>query len=114
MFTVSVIDGATNNTLTIPVPSSASSIVVNEVTNKIFVLNEQNSSVTVLDGTTNQTTVVAVGGIALGIALDSMRNKVYVSCSTEQRPRWTLSTVRPSLLQPPMWIIRPSSQARSR
>ena len=50
--TVSVIDGTTNATTTIPVGKRPGHIAVNPVTNKIYVSHEFSGSVTVLDGAT--------------------------------------------------------------
>ena len=49
--TVTVIDGATNHTLTLDVGLYPVSVAVNPVTNKIYVVNLNDPSLQVLDGT---------------------------------------------------------------
>jgi YVTN family beta-propeller protein len=84
--TVTVIDGATNNTTTVNVGVFPYAIAVNPVTNKIYVANncgndtncQSLSTVTVIDGATNNTTTVNVGAFPYGIAVNSATNKIYV------------------------------------
>ena len=55
-------------------------LAINEQTNRIYTLNQDDSSVTVIDGTSD--TVVAtidVGEFPMDIALDRIRNRVYVA-----------------------------------
>ena len=58
---VTVIDGATNSTTTVPVGHRPAAVAVNPVTNKIYVANSGSNNVTVIDGATNTTTTVAAG-----------------------------------------------------
>ena len=58
---VTVIDGATNATTTVPAGRSPVRVAVNPVTNKIYVANYGSNNVTVIDGATNATTTVAAG-----------------------------------------------------
>jgi YVTN family beta-propeller protein len=59
--TVTVIDGATNATSTVQTGLSPGGLVVNPVTNRIYVANTDSTdrSVTIIDGATNQTRNVA-------------------------------------------------------
>ena len=49
---MTVIDGATNNTTTVPAGTLPSTVAVDENTNRIYVLNPFSSNVTVIDGAT--------------------------------------------------------------
>src|SRR5271165_2895000 len=85
--TVTVIDGATNNTLTVNVGFSPGSVAVNSVTNKIYVANKCGNdltcnspgTVTVIDGATNNTTTVNVGVYPEDVEVNSLTNKIYVT-----------------------------------
>ena len=77
--TVTVINGATNATSTVPVGSLPYAIAVDSVTNKIYVANEGGNSVTVIDGATNATTTVSAGTEPYAIAVNSVTNKIYVA-----------------------------------
>src|ERR1017187_5552464 len=67
--TVTVIDGATNNTTTVNVGVYPYAVAVNPATNQIYVVNNCGNNlncasigtVTVIDGATNNTTAVNVG-----------------------------------------------------
>ncbi len=89
---VTVIDGATNNTATVSVGYYPAEAVVNPVTNKIYVANncgnDPNCSspgtVTVIDGATNNTTTIDTGYLPFGVAVNSVTNKIYVtSCGND-------------------------------
>ena len=58
--TVTVIDGATNNTLTVAAGNFPFGIALNPVTNKVYGTNDGDGTVTVIDGATNNTATVAV------------------------------------------------------
>ncbi len=58
---VTVIDGVTKTTTTVPAGTNPDAIAVNPVTNKIYVANYNSNNVTVIDGATNATTTVPVG-----------------------------------------------------
>ena len=75
--TVTVIDGATNTvTATVTVGLFPLFLVVNPVTNKIYVTNYNSNSVSVIDGTTNTvTTTIAVGANPNGAAVNSTPTK---------------------------------------
>ena len=86
--TVTVIDGATNNTIgTVTVGISPLAIAVNSVTNKIFVGNtcgndptcQSPGTVTVVDGSTLTTSTVAVGYVPNAIAVNPVTNQIYVA-----------------------------------
>ncbi len=85
--TVTVIDGATNNTTTVNVGYQPEAIAVNSVTNKIYVTNlcgnDPNCSspgtVTVIDGASNNTTAVNVGYEPKGVAVNPVTNQIYVA-----------------------------------
>ena len=79
--TVTVIDGATNNTTTVPVGNYPAAVAVNSVTNKIYVVNQNSNTVTVIDGPTNNTTTVPVGNFPVSVAVNSVTNKIYVTGS---------------------------------
>ncbi|MGA2372090.1 MAG: YncE family protein, partial [Candidatus Korobacteraceae bacterium] len=83
--TVTVIDGVTLSTATVPVGISASSIAVNPQSNKIYVTNscgsdptcQSDGTVTQIDGASLSTTTIPVGLDPVGIAVDSVANKIY-------------------------------------
>jgi YVTN family beta-propeller protein len=85
--TVTVIDGATNNTLTVNVGVLSQSAAVDSVTNKIYVANgcgndpncASAGTVTVIDGATNNTTTVNVGFFPGPVAVNPVTNKIYVA-----------------------------------
>ena len=76
--TVTVIDGATNNTTNLNASSGSPIVAVNPVTNQIYAANYP-SSVTVIDGATNNTTTVAVGSSPEAVAVNTSTNKIYVA-----------------------------------
>ncbi len=76
---VTVIDGATNATTTLPVGSSPFSVAVNPVTNKIYVANEGGNTVTVIDGATNTTTSVTAGSAPFSVAVNPVTNQIYIA-----------------------------------
>jgi len=55
---VTVIDGVTNNTITVPAGVCPEAVAVNAVTNKVYVANCASWNVTVIDGATNDTALV--------------------------------------------------------
>jgi len=58
---VTVIDGATNSTATVPAGSEPFAVAVNPVTNRIYVANSGSDNVTVIDGASNDTALVPAG-----------------------------------------------------
>src|ERR1022692_142881 len=79
--TVTVIDGATNATTTVPVGSYPGAIAVNSVTNKIYVGNRGSNSVTVIDGATNGADTITVGSNPDAIAVNPVTDMIYVANS---------------------------------
>jgi YVTN family beta-propeller protein len=83
--TVTVIDGATNATTTVPVGTVPGFVAVNPVTNQIYVSNSggplsvPGNTVTVIDGSTNATTTVPVGTAPYAIAVNTVTNQIYVT-----------------------------------
>src|SRR5258707_6231453 len=80
--TVTVIDGATNTTITnitVAVGATPVAVAVNPVTNQIYVTNNNSNDVTVIDGATNTTTTVAAGTQPNGVAVDPLTDKIYVA-----------------------------------
>jgi len=77
--TVTVIDGATGATATVPAGGNPVGVAVNSVTNKIYVIDAVTpGTVTVIDGATNATATVNVGSAPEGIAVNSVTNTIYV------------------------------------
>jgi YVTN family beta-propeller protein len=84
--TVTVIDGATDNTLSVNVGFSPYGVAVNAVTNKIYVVNQcgtdpscANGTVSVIDGASNM--VIAsptTGSRPYGVTVNSVTNRIYV------------------------------------
>jgi DNA-binding beta-propeller fold protein YncE len=86
--TVTVIDGATDNTQSVNVGFYPVQVAVNATTNKIYVVNNNcfnfqncagNGTVTIIDGVTLATNTVAVGSNPDGLAVNSATNKIYVT-----------------------------------
>ena len=85
--TVTIIDGATNNTTTVNVGAYPYAVAVNSATNKIYVVNNCGNdpscasigTVTVIDGVTNNTASVNVGFSPQAVAVNSTTNKIYVA-----------------------------------
>jgi DNA-binding beta-propeller fold protein YncE len=85
--TVTVIDGATQSTQSVPVGVHPVYVAVNPVTNTIYVLNNcgtdlnclSSGSVTVINGATLATQNVAVGSQPFVLAVNSVTNTIYVA-----------------------------------
>src|SRR5579859_7748274 len=77
--TVSVIDGATNNTAKPGAGTNPVAVAADFVTNKIYVANQGSNDVTVIDGVTNLATAVSVGNAPSAVAVNPMTNKIYVA-----------------------------------
>ena len=76
---VTVIDGATNTTTTVPSGfGSACAIAVNPVTNKVYAPDLGANDVLVIDGATNATTTVPTGSDPFAKAVNSVTNEIYV------------------------------------
>jgi DNA-binding beta-propeller fold protein YncE len=85
--TVTVIDGATNNTQSINIGGyEPYGLALNSVTNKIYVVNYcassnncNNGSFTVIDGATNNSATYSLAGSPTGtVAVNSKTNKIYM------------------------------------
>jgi len=79
---VTVIDGATHATTTVPAVTTPAAIAVNPVTNKIYVASsEGEAALLVIDGASNGTTTLAAvrGG---AVAANPVTNRVYVANGT--------------------------------
>ena len=78
--TVTVINGATNTvTATITVGGRAQFLVVNPVTNKIYVTNRRDNTVSVIDGATNTVIhTLSVGSHPTVEDVNPLTNKIYV------------------------------------
>ena len=88
---VAVIDGATGSSTPIATPAgpwgfnSLSGIAVNEVTNKVYVLDSSSKNMLVIDGLTNELTVRALEFPPCSLAVDTASNRVYVSHCSDSR-----------------------------
>jgi YVTN family beta-propeller protein len=85
---VTVIDGSTNNPVSVNVGYFPNTIAVNPATNKIYVVNNcgndagcaSGGTVSVIDGATNNVTAtVPVGSNPFGVAVNSTTSKIYVA-----------------------------------
>jgi len=85
--TVTIIDGATQSTQSVPVGVHPVYVAVDPVTNTIYVLNNcgtdlnclSSGSVTVINGATLATQNVAVGSQPFVLAVNSVTNTIYVA-----------------------------------
>jgi DNA-binding beta-propeller fold protein YncE len=85
--TVTVIDGATLSTQSVPVAFFPNQVAVNPVTNQIYVTNQcgtdpnckSSGTVTVIDGATLTTQSVSAEYHPYSVAVDSVTNKIYVA-----------------------------------
>src|SRR5664280_444382 len=83
--TVTVIDGATNNTTTVPVGVYPYAVAVDSATNKIYVANycgsdltcSSSGTVTVIDGATNNTVTVNAGFSPEDVEVNAVTNQIY-------------------------------------
>lgn len=75
-----MIDGAANLTTTVSAGTQPQAVVVNPVTNQVYVTNLMSNTVTVIDGPTNL--VAATIGVDSGpgaVAVNPLTNQVYVA-----------------------------------
>jgi YVTN family beta-propeller protein len=85
--TVTVIDGATNNTLSVSAGFVPALAAVNAVTNRIYVTNScgdpncaSYGTVSVIDGASNTViATVTAGSAPYGVAVNSVTNRIYVA-----------------------------------
>jgi YVTN family beta-propeller protein len=64
---------------TVTVGTSPQAVVVNTVTNKIYIANYVSGNVTTIDGSTNSTTTVSAGLRPVAVAVNEGTNKIYVA-----------------------------------
>ena len=78
--TVTVVNGATNTvTATVTVQAVPEYVVINSITNKIYVTNRHSNSVSVINGATNTVIkTIAVGSHPTVEDVDPITNKIYV------------------------------------
>lgn len=77
--TVTVIDGATNATTTIPVCTSPAGLGINTVTNRIYVACAS-SNVTVIDGATGNTTTIPTSSSEYDtVAVNPLTDQIFVA-----------------------------------
>ena len=79
---LTVIDGATNSPAPITDPNaySPSAVVVNPVTNMMYVANRNSNNVTVINGANDAViTDIPVGNYPNAMAVDPVTNKIYVA-----------------------------------
>ena len=78
---VTVIDGASNHVLaTITVGVHSEFLVINPVTNKIYVTNRKDGTVSVINGATNAVTkTITVGANPVTADVDTSTNKIYIA-----------------------------------
>jgi YVTN family beta-propeller protein len=80
--TVTVINGATNQTTTVTDPLAAlpMAVAVNPVANLIYVTNATSGNVTVIDGSTDTVAAdISVEGIPMAVAVNPVTNRAYVA-----------------------------------
>jgi YVTN family beta-propeller protein len=81
---VTVIDGATLNTTTVPIGSGwYGAIAVNPITNQIYATNSWDNTVTVIDGASNGTTTLSVGADPISLDVNLVTNKIYTANFTD-------------------------------
>jgi len=76
---VTVIDGATNNTTTVNTDLNPDWVAVNQVTNQIYTANFGSNTVTDIDGATLTPTNITVGNSPSELVVDPVSNKIYVA-----------------------------------
>lgn len=79
--TVTVIDGATNNTSTVEVGTYPRAITVNPVTNKIYVANYYSYTISVIDGDTDTVINTISADSPNAIAVNTVTNMIYATSS---------------------------------
>jgi YVTN family beta-propeller protein len=80
--TVTIINGVTNQTTTLSVGVRPDFLVINPVTNKIYVTNRRDGTVSVINGATGTVTAtLTVGSHPIGADVNPFSNKIYVANS---------------------------------
>src|ERR1035441_1897226 len=75
---ITVIDGKTNATTSVPNGTVPAEIAINSTTHMVYVANRGSSDVTVIDGATNKVAKLPVGTHPESVAVNSKTNKIYV------------------------------------
>jgi len=76
---VIVVDGATLNAFTVNTGNYPDGLAIDSATNKIYVANEDDSTLTTIDGVTNSTVTVGVGSAPILVAANPVSNVIYVA-----------------------------------
>jgi YVTN family beta-propeller protein len=80
---VMVVDGATNETDTLPAARFSAAVAVNPVTNRVYVAGGGAFGiVTVIDGATNDVFSLEAGGGPCAVAVNPVTNRIYVANRT--------------------------------
>ncbi len=77
--TVTVIDGATNNTQRVNVGNAPGALFVNAVSNEAYVTNQHDNNLTIINGATLATTTVPTGNTPADVEADVDTYKIYVT-----------------------------------
>ena len=82
--TVTVINGATNQTTPVTVGENPTAEGVDAVTNKVYVANTNAATVTMIDGSNNNnTTTVMVGNAPSAVGINAITNRIFVANTTD-------------------------------
>jgi YVTN family beta-propeller protein len=77
---ITVIDGATNQTTNIPVGNNPQFMVMNPASNKLYVTNRADGTVSVINGATNQVIkILTVGAHPVGADVNPLTNRIYIA-----------------------------------
>lgn len=79
VYSVTVIDGATNVTGTIAAGTRPTAVSANPASNKVYVANYTAGSVTAIDGATGATSSIAVGTSPRDVAVNAASNLIYIA-----------------------------------
>ena len=77
---ITVIDGATDQTTNIPVGNNPQFMVMNPVSNKLYVTNRADGTVSIINGATNQVIkTLTVGAHPVGADVNPLTNRIYIA-----------------------------------
>jgi YVTN family beta-propeller protein len=76
--TLTAIDAANDQSVTIGLGSNPLAVGTNPVTNQIYVCNADDNTVSVIDGVTGQSTTISVGTKPSALAVNPVSNQVYI------------------------------------
>jgi YVTN family beta-propeller protein len=76
---VEVIDGATEASSTVALANTGDSVVVNPVTDRVYVASTTGESVSIVDGGPNATSLITVGSAPAAVAVNPVTDIVYVA-----------------------------------